>query len=179
MMRAIRELSDLSPLDFMAQALVFALIANVCVATGAVADALTLDTPASISVTTTCEAMAAAYCQGAFGFRISGGGEWETGPAPDGHTSAGQLTQLEATKIQAAALELLEGYNREPINCKAQPQFPPGVLETVVVAVPQLEITLFGAGGRLSPSCGGAGSAPSTLFQMVDQLMRRYYPRPM
>jgi hypothetical protein len=52
-------------------------------------------------------------------------------------------------------------------------------MESVTVADITHSVALYGLGGKLDPECGAAGSAEADLFGIADQLMRRYYPRPM
>jgi hypothetical protein len=49
-------------------------------------------------------------------------------------------------------------------------------METVTVRGPeQIQITLHGSGGQLDPNCDGTESR-KILFQIGDEIMRRYYP---
>jgi hypothetical protein len=132
----------------------------------------------TVAVTTTCEAMVPASCQGAFGFQIFGSGAWRAGPAPDGRASAGRLTELEALAIQIAGAHALQGWELGANECPARPTTPPGVMETVIVANRTHRITLRGVGGKLDPSCGAVSSAASVLFEIADKIMRYSYPRP-
>ena len=132
----------------------------------------------SVSVTTTCEAMPPALCQGAFGFQISANGEWRAGPSPEGRTSTGRLAESEWSHLQAAAERALQSGASETKECKPRPRLP-GVMETVIVADQTHSVTLYGFGGKLDPACGGATSAEAELFRIADQLMRHYYPRPL
>jgi hypothetical protein len=52
-------------------------------------------------------------------------------------------------------------------------------METVIVADQTRNIALYGFGGKLDPACGAATSSEAELFGIADQLMRRYYPRPL
>jgi hypothetical protein len=131
----------------------------------------------SISVTTTCEAMVPAFCQGAFGFQISANGEWQAGPSPEGRTSSGRLAESEWSRLQATGERALQSEALETKECQPRPRLP-GVMETVTVAAQTRNITLYGLGGKLDPACGAATSAEAELFGIADQLMRRYYPRP-
>jgi hypothetical protein len=133
---------------------------------------------ASIALTTTCEAMVPAYCQGAFGFRLSATGAWQAGPSPDGRLSAGRLTRLEQSRLEAAVDQVL---NRRPTSteqCPSRPTSIPGVTETLIISDVMGRIVLRGSAGKIDPSCGAATRVNAALFGLVDSLMRRYYPKP-
>jgi hypothetical protein len=132
----------------------------------------------SITVTTSCEAMVPAYCQGAFGFRVSATGEWRAGPSPDGRSSAGRLTRAERAHLRSAIEQALHGRTTAVEGCPPRPMMIPGVAETLTVANRGRKIVLRGAGGKIDPLCGAVTSANAALFSFVDSLMRRYYPRP-
>jgi hypothetical protein len=131
-----------------------------------------------ITVHVTCEAMVPAYCQGGYGFAATSSGAWRAGPDPRGRLLAGRLSETERQKLQAAAERVLRGPTG-PAHCR--PGFAiPGVREGVTVAARGRTIELWGAGGRLVPSCApdDGASERRKLFALADELMRRYYPRP-
>jgi hypothetical protein len=137
------------------------------------------DLQISVTVRTTCEAMIQRYCQGAFGFNISPEGHWRAGPDPaSGRIQEGQITseELLPLRITTDRVFSLDAVQRQ--NCSIRPILP-GVSETVVLMVPsQWAVTLRGEGGKIDPSCGAANSDYGVTFNLADELMRRYYPRP-
>jgi hypothetical protein len=86
---------------------------------------------------------------------------------------------LEASLIRIVGVHALQGREPESGGCSAHPSIPPGVAETVVVGSDERRITLRGAGGKLDPACGATSSAAAVLFEIVDEVMRNYYPRPL
>src|SRR5215472_3654506 len=132
----------------------------------------------SITVTTSCEAVAPAYCQGAFGFYVSTTGEWRAGPDPDGRSTAGRLTQAERSRLRSAIERAIHSGESGAHDCPPHPMMVPGVRETLTIANRGRKIVLRGAGGKIDPLCGAATSANVELFALVDSLMQRYYPRP-
>jgi hypothetical protein len=133
---------------------------------------------ASIILTTTCEAMVPAYCQGAFGFRLSVTGAWQAGPSPEGRLIAGRLTRLEQSHLDATVDQVL---NRRPIStqqCPSRPTSIPGVTETLIISDVMQRIILRGSSGKIDPYCGASTPLNAALFRFVDRLMRRYYPKP-
>jgi hypothetical protein len=132
----------------------------------------------SITVTTTCEAMEAAYCQGAFGFRVTTNGEWRAGPSPDGRSRVGRLTQAERSRLRSSIEQALHSGIPASQNCPPHPMIIPGVMETLTIANRGQRVVLRGVGGKIDPLCSAVTSANATLFSFVDSLMRRYYPTP-
>jgi hypothetical protein len=134
--------------------------------------------PVSIDVKATCEALVPAYCQGAYGFHLSPGGEWRAGPSPEGRLSQGRLTRFEQAKLRGAVDQL--GFRNAIMahECGVGSIGIPGVMETVAVSDGVSRVLLRGSGGRIDPSCGLTVRGSAFLFKVVDHLMRRHYPKP-
>ena len=136
------------------------------------------DHAVTVVVSTMCEAMLPAYCQGGFGFRISPEGDWLAGPAPDGRTSSGRLLPSERQALQMAVRRVLNTLPASSYECHVRPRIP-GVGEMVAITTDRQALVFRGAGGQLEPGCTpGDARADAALFALVDRLMRRYYPRP-
>ena len=136
------------------------------------------DRTLSVAVSTSCEAMVPAYCQGRFGFRTTADGAFIGGPAPDGRLVSGYLREGESRALRSAARQVLAGINALSVECHISPEIP-GVEESVVVLAQDRTVVLHGAGGLLGRGCApGDAMADARLFALADRLMRRYYPNP-
>lgn len=131
-----------------------------------------------VKVSTSCEAMVPAYCQGRFGFRVTGDGAFLVGPGPNGRSVSGQLRDAESRALRSAAARVLAGVSAWSAECNIRPEIP-GVGERVDVSVNGRTVVLRGGGGRLGRGCApGDAMADARLFKLVHRLMRRYYPDP-
>jgi hypothetical protein len=114
-----------------------------------------VDSPSATPVVTVnarCEAMVPAYCQGAYGFQVSGDGLWMAGPDPSGFSISGHLSKTESRRLRHAANQILHKLVTPSSDCERDEQIP-GVGESVTVRGQQRSMKLEGAGGRLNPSC--------------------------
>jgi hypothetical protein len=132
-----------------------------------------------VTVSTSCEAMVPAYCQGRFGFRVTGDGAFLVGPEPNGRSVSGHLRDAESRALRSAAAQVLAGVSASlSVECNIRPEIP-GVGESVEVSANDRTVVLRGSGGRLGHGCApGDATADARLFRLVDRLMRRYYPDP-
>jgi hypothetical protein len=131
-----------------------------------------------VTVSTSCEAMVPAYCQGRFGFRITDDGAFDVGPEPNGRSVSGHLRDAERRALRSAAAQMLAGISALSVECNIRPEIP-GVGETIEVSANGRTVVLRGSGGRLGRDCApGDAMADAKLFRLVDGLMRRYYPHP-
>jgi hypothetical protein len=131
-----------------------------------------------VKVSTSCEAMVPAYCQGRFGFRVTGDGAFLVGPGPNGRSVSGHLRDAESRALRSAAAHVLAGIGTWSAECNIRPEIP-GVGERVDVSANGRTVVLRGGGGRLGRGCApGDAMADARLFKLVHRLMRRYYPDP-
>jgi hypothetical protein len=122
--------------------------------------------------------MVPAYCQGRFGFRVTGDGAFLVGPEPNGRSVSGHLRDAESRALRSAAAQMLAGVSASSVECNILPEIP-GVGESVNVSAKGRAVVLRGSGGRLGRGCTtGDAMADARLFRLVDRLMRRYYPDP-
>ena len=136
------------------------------------------DRTLSVAVSTSCEAMVPAYCQGRFGFRTMADGAFVVGPEPGGRSLSGYLREAERRALRSAAEQVLAGISALSDECHIRPEIP-GVGERVVVLAQRRTVVLRGTGGRLGRGCAlGDAMADAKLFTLADRLMRRYYPNP-
>jgi hypothetical protein len=136
------------------------------------------EVPPLLTVQTNCEAMVPAYCQGTYGFQVTGNGKWRAGPDPSGQSLSGRVPKKENHALRRAADRVLRNPPRQPSECDRR-QAIPGVGETVTVQGPGRVVKLQGAGGQLNSLCApGHITAAVEFFALADALMRRYYPRP-
>lgn len=132
----------------------------------------------AVTVSTSCEAMVPAYCQGRFGFRITADSAFLVGPDPDRRSVSGHLRKVEGDALHSTAKRVLAGINARSVECHILPEIP-GVTETVVILAQERTVILRGAGGRLGHGCApGDAVADARLFALADRLMQHYYPKP-
>jgi hypothetical protein len=128
-----------------------------------------------LTETTSCEALPAAYCAGAFGFAVTSDGRYSVGPAADGTTLAGALTDAERTRISADAAALAGRLGAGAV-CDSTGAVP-GVGDSVdltdsrnvVTRVYDLALKTCYRGGRVQAT---------QLHTDLSALLARYYPRP-
>lgn len=138
-----------------------------------------LQSDAVVTVTTTCEAMVPAYCQGAFGFDVSMTGQWKAGPTPDGKSRSGSITRDELANLKTAVAAALSASSQKSPDCAARPMMVPGVSELVTVTLAPQKVILRGSAGHLDRFCKNIDVTETQLFDLVDHLMRKYYPTPL
>jgi hypothetical protein len=132
----------------------------------------------TVIVSTSCEAMVPAYCQGRFGFRATADGAFLVGPEPNGRSVSGVLRGAERRALQSAAAQVLAGIKASSVECHVRPEIP-GVKESVEISAHDRTVVLRGSGGQLGRGCKpGDAMADAKMFTFADQLMRRYYPNP-
>jgi hypothetical protein len=132
----------------------------------------------TVTVSTSCEAMVPAYCQGRFGFRATADGAFLVGPEPNGRSVSGHLRDAERRALRSVAAQVLAGINASSVECHVRPEIP-GVGESVKISAHGRTVVLRGSGGRLGRGCApGDAVADARAFIVADQLMRRYYPNP-
>jgi hypothetical protein len=127
---------------------------------------------------TTCEALAPAYCVGAFGFTVQNDGRFTVGPAEDGSTLNGALSESERAQLSSDAA--LVG-----ADLAGSPQCDPGTAVAGVSDEVDLldarigSVRVFDLGGTVGRTCyrGGRDHAIQ-LHTDLATLMSRYYPRP-
>src|SRR5271165_2641770 len=91
------------------------------------------DRTPTVTVSTSCEAMVPAYCQGRFGFRVTADGAFLVGPEPTGRSVSGHLRNAESRALRSAATQVLAGINALLVECHIRPAVP-GVGERVDVS---------------------------------------------
>jgi hypothetical protein len=128
---------------------------------------------------TTCEALAPAHCVGAFGFTVQNDGRFTVGPADDGSTLNGALSDPERTQI-SSDVALVVG-----ADLTGSPQCDPatavaGISDEVDLLDARIgPVRVFDLGGTVGRTCyrGGRDRAIQ-LHTDLTALMSRYYPRP-
>ena len=136
------------------------------------------DPALTVTVSTSCEAMVAAYCRGRFGFRVTADGAFLVGPEPNGRSVSGHLRDAEIRALASTAAQVLAGVDALSVECHIRPELP-GVGESVEVSANGRTVLLRGAGGRLGRGCApGDAMADAKLFELANRLMRSYYPKP-
>jgi hypothetical protein len=131
--------------------------------------------PASVAVTTRCEAMVPSYCQGAYGLLVHSDGSWRAGPAPDGTVRTGRVPAGKVADLFALAEQALAA--PPPPECRGVGPIP-GVHEELTVRQGERMLVLHGAAGTIDASCAIGAPVLEKLFAVADALMRRLYPQP-
>jgi hypothetical protein len=127
---------------------------------------------------TTCEALASAYCVGAFGFTVQNDGRFTVGPADDGSTVNGALTASERAQVSSDASLVGADLTGSP-QCDSTRSVA-GVSDEVDLVDPRMgTVRVFDLGGTPGNTCyrGGRDHAIQ-LHNDLAALMSRYYPRP-
>jgi hypothetical protein len=127
---------------------------------------------------TTCEALAAAYCVGAFGFTVQNDGRFTVGPADSGSTLTGTLSESERARISSDAALVGADLTGSP-QCEAGTTVPGTSDEVDLVDARIGPVRVFDRGGTVGSTCyrGGRDHALQ-LHSDLSALMARYYPRP-
>jgi hypothetical protein len=127
---------------------------------------------------TTCEALAPAFCVGAFGFTVQNDGRFTVGPADDGSMVSGALSASERAQV-ASDVALVSADLAGASQCDGGGAVP-GVSDKVdLVDVTAGTVRVFDLGGTVGSTCyrGGRDNAVR-LHTDLSALMSRYYPRP-
>jgi hypothetical protein len=127
---------------------------------------------------TTCEAMAPASCVGAFGFTVQNDGRFTVGPADDGSTLTGTLSEPERARISSDAALVGADLAGSP-QCEAGSTVAGASDEVDLVDARLGPVRVFDRGGTVGRTCyrGGRDHA-LRLHSDLSALIARYYPRP-
>src|SRR5262245_6964543 len=133
---------------------------------------------AQVSERTTCEALTARFCVGAFGFTVMSDGRFTVGPADDGSTLVGSLTGSEQAQLSADVAQISANLTGSE-ECDSVPSVP-GVSDRVdVVDLRHGTVRVYDLGGTLGLVCyRGGRDAATRLHADLGALLARYYPRP-
>lgn len=136
--------------------------------------------PAWVQVTehTSCEALLRQYCTGAFGFTVQSDGRFTVGPAENGATLTGALTESERMQVQADVAQVSSNLAASP-QCDLAPTIP-GSSDQIDLTDPRLwPVRVYDLGGTPGNVCyRGARDQAARLHTDLGALMARYYPRP-
>lgn len=127
---------------------------------------------------TSCEALLPQYCGGAFGFAVHSDGRFTVGPADDGATRSGAVTEPERAQIAADVSQVLAGLTASP-QCEPAPAIP-GLNDQVDISDGSRgSLRVYDLGGTLGSLCYRGGRAEAVrLHSDLAALLARYYPRP-
>jgi hypothetical protein len=125
---------------------------------------------------TACEAMNPHQCRGVYGFTVTPDGHYLVGPADDGTTTAGSISDSERARLSGDAAQVAGSLGGSPV-CEGTGSVP-GVGDEVALTDARgavwkvYELTLSGA-------CTlGPRDAATRLHADLQALMASYYPRP-
>jgi hypothetical protein len=124
---------------------------------------------------TACEALSPAFCVGVYGFTVTSDGRYTVGPAGDGTSLSGALTDAERARIFADAASLASSLGGAQV-CDSAGTVP-GVGDSIDLTDSQNVVTrVYDLGLK---TCYRGGRAQATqLHTDLRSLMDRYYPRP-
>ncbi len=153
-----------------------ALIASGLVACGSASPA-TPDTPwIRVSEKTSCETMNPRECRGVYGFAVTPDGHYVVGPADDGTTVAGPITDSDRARLSGDVALVAGRLGRSP-ECGGAPSVPGGGDEVDLtdgqgVVRPVYAFTLKGV-------CTlGTRDGATRLHDDLQAMMTVCYPRP-
>jgi hypothetical protein len=128
-----------------------------------------------LTETTACEALSPAFCVGVYGFTVTSDGRYTVGPAGDGTTLAGTLTDAERGRVSADAASLVASLGSAQV-CDSTGAVP-GVGDSIDLTDSRDVVTrVYDLGLK---TCYRGGRAQATqLHTALQALMARYYPRP-
>lgn len=127
---------------------------------------------------TSCEALVPEYCTGAFGFTVQSDGRFTVGPAENGASLTGALTESERIQISSDVAQVSSGLAASP-QCDATHTIP-GSSDQIDLADPRLgSVRVYDLGGTPGSVCyrGGRDQA-ARLHTDLGALLAKYYPRP-
>lgn len=133
---------------------------------------------AQVTEHTTCEALVAQYCTGAFGFTVHSDGHFTVGPAENGASLTGVLTELEWRQVSTDVAEVSSNLAASP-QCDPA-QTIPGITDQIDLMDPrQGSVRVYDLGGTIGNLCyrGGRQQA-AKLHTDLGALTSKYYPRP-
>jgi hypothetical protein len=142
----------------------------------------TTPTPSSswrqLKETTACEAMNPAYCVGAFGFAVESDGRFTVGPAPDGSSITGVITNSERQQIDADANAVAANLNTGE-ECDTVATVPGSSQSVDLELQDGGSAQVVARGVTFGSVCYRGGRAAATRLETdLADVMSRYYPRP-
>jgi len=128
-----------------------------------------------VTETTACEALAPEFCIGVYGFTVTSDGRYTVGPAGDGTTLSGTLSDAERGRISADAASLAASLSSAQV-CDSGGTVP-GVGDSIDLTDSRDVVTrVYDLGLK---TCYRGGRALATqLHTDLKALLARYYPQP-
>ena len=128
-----------------------------------------------VTETTACEALVPAFCVGVYGFTVTSDGRYTVGPASDGTTLQGALTDAERARISADAAPLAASPGGAEV-CDSTGSVP-GVGDSIDLTDSRDVVTRVYELGVKTCYRGGRAQVVQ-LHTDLKALMARYYPQP-
>jgi hypothetical protein len=133
---------------------------------------------AQVSEHTSCEALLRQYCAGAFGFTVRSDGRFTVGPADNGATQSGAVTEAERAQLSADVSQVSANLMASP-QCEPAQTIPGSSDQVDLTDARQGPVRVYDLGGTVGSVCyrGGRAQAAS-LHTDLAALTAKYYPRP-
>jgi hypothetical protein len=133
---------------------------------------------AQVTEHTSCEALLRQYCAGAYGFSVQSDGRFTVGPAENGASLTGALTESERMQVSTDVAQVSSNLAASP-QCDPAHSIPGSSDQVDLMDARQGSVRVYDLGGTPGNVCyrGGREQA-ARLHTDLATLLAKYYPHP-